>query len=414
MKISRLWVAVIASLVIRYPLVLFFHSSFFLQGKKFTQSWQSLCQWDCPNYAQLSADLVPSAFFPGLPLIAKPMQWLGLSPQASVLLVSWLLTILVGVLTLFFAEEWKNKIFHSESNSRVSTGSFSIYGFAPFSWVFFSLIAVFPHVHFWLRGYSEPLFWGLVLSWALLRLKGYWVLAMLCLSFLPITRPQGIWIWGMVLGFEFWSTRRLIRLLPAFLPFILFLIWNQFEAGSPFYFLKVQVSGWQRGFDWRRGIDAHLPRFVDASLFLYLGLMAGAYFFNRRNKSIVYLFLAIGSWVFAELPLWFGGLYSYNRFSSIHLGLFLFLAEVFVNRRAWFAMWILWSFSRLSMLSYRAGFGHWVESQGTPETELDWLKPAHEKLSYLLSPEVLKKAEAERKEDEVPSTEPSAVPIFSQ
>jgi hypothetical protein len=375
--LPRLFVAAFASIAVRYPVFLFLHNTFFLQDKRLTRSFSELCRWDCPNYAELTLQLKPSAFFPLLPLFSKIGVFFGLLAESSLIVTSTFFALLSGVLTLYLFDAFQERFKDVFSN----LPSEKIAGFSLVAWSGFLVLSFFPQSHFWVRGYSEPLFWFFFSAWGYCRLKES-RFAFLFLSMLPLTRPQGVWIFGLILFFEFLDRFRsnrfqlqefksILLLFLSLIPFLGFLFWNFFMTKNPLFFVQAQ-SGWARAFDWKRGWIAHYPRFLDASLYILLGWASVFYFWSlSRLPSMLRLGLTLGSLVLTEFPLWFGGLYSYNRFSSIHFGIFWFLAVFFSRRKFWFALWFLWSFSRLSVYTHRAGFGHWVESQGTPYTEIN-------------------------------------------
>jgi hypothetical protein len=280
-----------------------------------------------------------------------------LGGAGAAILVSQLFTLIAGVLILYAGDAlWSQ-------GKKVS-------GFLFESYLLLIGVSVFPSGHFWMRGYSEPV---LMCAFALLVIciaRGAWLAAGALAGTAAILRPQGVWLAAVFSGVYLYQDlrvrvptgRRLARwagvgILTA-APFALFLYWLWCRTGNPFYFLKVQQTGWGRHFDFWQGIKDHRPRFDIAVVYLYAALFA-AYRFIRRPEP-VWKFLALAAFALGDLPIFFGGFYSYVRFASVNLGIFVLLAELSRKRPKFTLLWIAWALIRLAIEIHHAGQGLWV------------------------------------------------------
>jgi len=192
-------------------------------------------------------------------------------------------------------------------------------------------------------------------------------LGALLIGLSAIVRPQGVWLppvfallmvglaarkrisWGKAL-----AASALSGLGAVFL-----IAWYWCEAGDPFYYLKIQASGaYGRTFSLWGGIWSHHPRWDTAVLYLYLSL-AGAVRLIRR-KDLPSKFLGWATLAFTEVPLFFGGFYSYVRFLSVSLGMFMYLAEKSERSRLAEMGIVVFFLTKLAIQVYKSGYHEWV------------------------------------------------------
>lgn len=363
--VGRLGIAFFAAVLVRYPAWLGFESAADLQHIRLLEPpYTVLCNWDCGAYGSLAERPTPDAFFPLFPLLSHLLVLLsGLTGRLAVLVLSNVFAVVAGVLVLFLGDLIRAELSPKAASSRSL-------GFSPFSWFLFLAVTLFPHSHFWLRGYPEPLFFSLIAGALIFLLKGRLLPASLLIGLSAVTRPQGIWVLGAFGLVVLWMSARkrltlgktLSLILTAGTPFVLFLIWNDAVTGNFLFFLKAQ-SGWDRHFSIGSGLRSHLPKFEDSYFYLLLSLGA-AFWFLKRSKSgetgAVTLFLGILTVLMAEVPLFMGGFYSYTRFMSTQLGIFVLLAVIFEKRPFLAAPWLIWSVTRLVGAAYSVTFGNWT------------------------------------------------------
>ena len=360
MKLKRMAIGLFATLACFYPTWLFILNGVGIQKTApGLEDYSKVCNWDCLHYAPMSVQVVPSAFFPLFPWIAGIWpHGVGISGNLGVLITSNLFSILAGMLILFAGK----KVF--------APASPDVYGFPSESWILLALVTFFPHFHFWLQGYPEPLFFCALLAGFLFLLEERWNWACAFLGITAVIRPQGIWAVGLaalVLVVGFFnkledSPKRFSEIIPALLilvlPFSIFCLWNQSVTGSPFYFLQEQKK-WGRTFDLLLGLRSHLPRFDEGTFYLYLSLWA-AYTLLKERKSLAWVFIGLLTLAFAEIPLFYGAFMSYSRFASINLGIFLALTLLFTRRPQLLVPWLIWSVSRLAVFTHNMTFGMWT------------------------------------------------------
>ena len=354
----RLLIAFSAAVIFRYPFWLFQFDAGDLQSlKPWDQGFKLMCTWDCGIYGSLSEIYDPksSAFFPGFPLLIRFFHLLfpSLSTAAATLAVSNVFALLSGTLALFVGESlWD------------ATQDRKILGFSKRSWFLLLALSIFPESHFWMRGYSEPVFMALLLAIVYFIRTEKWLWAAPFLGFISILRPQGIWVAGLALVYLALSRLKRNAMLVVSVSFItliplsLFFGWLWLKTGNPFYFYSLQSSGWGRKFNLLSGLEAHLPRFEASTLYLYLSLFAAYRFLKRKEHA--WKFLGILTFALADLPLFVGGYYSYVRFMSVNLGLFILLSEVMEENPRWSSAILIWCISRLAVQTYHASFGLWV------------------------------------------------------
>jgi hypothetical protein len=362
-RIPRLFSAIIASALFRYPAWLFLLNSATIQKiQASAENYKLICSWDCPLYAKQVEFLAPGAFFPLFSIIGKVfLPFTSGSSHLAAIVVSNVFTVIAGVLTLYLAEAlWR------ESER-------FILGFRSTSWMLLAVLSFFPYSHFWIRGYPESLFYSLFLAGILAMVSRRWIFASFWIGLSAVTRPQGLWLvaaFGLLLMLsqvrlrERWDLQigrktAVYSFLVALFPFAVFLLWNWKSTGSAFYFLEAQ-KGWGRSFDLILGVKSTLiPKFEDTSLYLYLSLIASFVYILRKTER-PWLYIGLTTLMMAQLPLDYGGFYSYTRFMTTNLGLFCIIVEIGTRVRPLFWIWLVWSLSRLAASAHSAGFGLWT------------------------------------------------------
>jgi hypothetical protein len=363
--LKKLVVAFLGSALFRYPVWAMLIDSGDIRGvKPWDQAYGLLCSWDCSIYAPLSKAYGPenSAFFPGFPLLIRGMNFLfpGLHAAFCAILVSNLFAILAGVLVLYLGD-----LLWSDSPHAGPKKFFFSYK----SWLALLILSVFPSAHFWIRGFSEPVFAVFLLLIVLFIFRSQWLWASVFAGLCAIVRPQGVWIatiFGLFFLFNELKDRKRaasekflkigIGAVFTLLPFFVFLFWLWSRRGDPFYFYKLQ-QGWGRHFSLLSGLWDNRPRTDSDVAFLYTSLAAA--FFMLRRQSPHWKFLGVTTLALAELPLFVGGFMSYSRFMSTNIGLMFFSAEIVAERPALALGLVAWEITHLAINTYHAGFGMW-------------------------------------------------------
>ena len=114
----------------------------------------------------------------------------------------------------------------------------------------------------------------------------------------------------------------------------------------------------------------HLPSLDYPQVYiLYLSYFAGYFWLKRAQKNQESRFAELGvlTLVLAGLPVFFGGFYSWARFTSVNLGLFYFLAAQLRDRdfkkaRARYALFLILALLilKLAQQTVQFGLGHWA------------------------------------------------------
>jgi hypothetical protein len=279
----------------------------------------------------------------------------GLTEQEAALVTSAFLTLVCSIMFVYLGEViWSNSAYPRIAGVRRE------------SWVLLTLISLFPQHFFFLTGYPEALFLLLFGGGILAVWLNKWVTAAVFLSLTPVTRPQGIWILGIVGAFLILGAFRqrierrqaiaALGILP--LPFFSFLYWNWSKTGDVLYFLHEQKK-WGRAFDPASGLLLHLPRYDDSRFLLYSSIGLALYFFQNKTDSRFRL-LCLLTIVFAEVPVFYGGFYSYPRLMAVNLGLFILCADFFSEKTNLFLIWCLWSLTRLGVQALTYTSGGWA------------------------------------------------------
>ena len=313
----------------------------------------ALCIWDCHNFVDLAAryDLKMTAFFPGFPLVLRFAHTL----LPSVSLYHWAVIVSAALAMPAFALILKA----AGEMARQSDGSPP--GVGPRALFTGMLVSVFPFQFLWTKGHTEPLFVCLFGAGLLFILRKRWSLGLLWLGLSAACRPQGVlllacgWLTAWITGeFRKMRPRDFVVASLSLLPFLAYVVWLWTQTGDPFYFLVAQREGWGRQFSIWDGLKWHLP--IHPSWILWaLSVWAGVGLLRRRVAGAT--FLGLTCIAMAELPLFCGGYYAYERFMSVNLGLFFVLAEKLGRRPLLRFGVIVWCVSRMvleaAILNYR-------------------------------------------------------------
>jgi hypothetical protein len=316
----------------------------------------SLCIWDCYLWIEHahSYNIENSYFFPTFPFLLKIV--FALFPSVNEGLLSIALTNLLSLAAVFYAAKLAELLFPQKKN---------------IGFLIITLISVFPGSMTWGLGHSEPLFFlFLVMGVDAFLRKRYWWSAC-AFGLLGISRPQGAWVVAAFTGVLFFfellprKTPRSIKL-PAWktillgviacLPIAIFCAWQFAEKGTPFYFIQLHKT-WGRTFSVLPALADHLPMVFKAKLFSIPQLTGWSYFFVSwlaglsflRRKDPICKFLGISGILLAEIPLFFGGYYCFDRFTSVNLPLFLWLAEIISGKEWWLVCYLLGAIPSLAI-----------------------------------------------------------------
>ncbi len=347
----RYLITIIAVIMFQYPTL-----AFLVHGLGHNATLLDACKWDCIHYVKLTNELKPSAFFPLLPWLAQSLQRIsGLESVPSLLWITNLFNIGASFLALLLGEAlWEESTFPS------------ILGFKRESWILIACLSLYPQHFFGMIGYPEPLFLFLFAGGWLALWKNRLLLSALSFSLTALARAQGIWvvaILGLFALYHLLSSKEARLKWFAFglilaLPFLGLLIWNHQITGDFLYFLKEQ-SKWGRSFDFLSGLKNHLPRYDDSRFFVYCTLGLGIAAFRKKSDPR-WLVMIATMIAFAELPIFYGGYYSYVRFVSINLGLFCLASEFLASRPILTFLWLAFSLTRLAIATMTYTSGVWA------------------------------------------------------
>lgn len=335
------------SLLLHFPRLFFITDLLSRERNRFgLEDFPKLCRWDCPYYQYFShggPDSVEVAFFPFFAGIQGLFASLGSQLPASLIsiltgnLASW---VAVASLILLGRGLWAP----TRNSNALQTPL--ILGLA---------VAFYPHSQYFSYGYPEPLF-ALLYGCAILFVaKDRLLEASLLLGLSAITRPQGIWlagIFGACLPFlKGVRAKDLLKLIPHYLllglPFLIFMAWQHERFGTPVAFLRA-LSHWDRKFEPLNLFRVHFTaHWASSERILSLLSILAAYRFWKRPE-FRWKWLAIATLVLAELPLCYGT-WSYLRYSSINLGLFIYVAEILAARPWALIAYVVWALTQLSV-----------------------------------------------------------------
>ena len=338
--------------LLKFPLI---ETLFDIANRKKIKLWEndfaSLCRWDCIHYKDLGYSF-GSAFFPLFPnMAAATSDLFAISSQTAVLALSFLFSIISSWLSLIFIDI-------------CYPGQKSFLGHSHTAWIFTMVSTLYPQSHFFIFGYPESLFLSLVLAGLILWKKNKDPLASLCFGLTAICRAQGIWIAGLF-GITWFIRQKqkgspltiLSVIFSLTLPFIIMALGQWSTYGTPLYFLKSQGS-WGREFQLIGGLLAHLPRWETD--WFCLVASHGAFWWLWKKKDNISRLIALTTMAMIEIPLFFGGYYSYSRFMLVNTGLFLFITH-FAHTRPWILFaYLFWALPRLTKNIHHWMAGLWT------------------------------------------------------
>jgi hypothetical protein len=255
------------------------------------------------------------AFFPTYPLLGRVLHLcLGLSPRASLLLLSSLCSIALP-LTLY-------KWMEARGYEKLSAYWSAI------------LIMIFPHSYYFSMIYTESIF---LLSglWVLYFLeKKNWLLYTIASCLFMLTRVHAVcWIIPIYLllsqKYGYHSKRTLLGLLPLAIPLMIYLSIFKIETGSFLFFKQVSEGHWKGspgnpilGFynSLTRGLQGEYFLLYNA-LYALIAIAVSLRYFSKK-PYLPYLFLVLGTIL---LPMYEGAATSQARFISTAFPLFILL-----------------------------------------------------------------------------------------
>lgn len=266
------------------------------------------------------------AFFPLYPLLLRLPMALGLSFEASALILSLILSSLGFLLFYQLASRWlreKRK-----------------------AYVVVLTLMLFPFNYYFSMYYSEMLFLVLLLlAFYAVVYRKWWVLG-ISASLLALNRPNGLVVLlpifvfyleqnALISGFslkEFGRKRGwLVVSMLAFGP-LMFAVycWFQFERTGFFTAFSIAQKGWYRELTWPfLSFFRHGDVATQFNSFYTLLLIIAA-FLLRKKLPLSFILLI---WLSILLPLFSGSVLSMPRFVSLIFPLFLFVGAAIASRR---------------------------------------------------------------------------------
>ena len=348
-------------LFLRFP-ILSFISSYARRNKikMHENDFALFCKWDCGHYTQLAKEFsFGSAFFPLFPNIAHALSLLGIGTQTSLVISSFIFSLIASWLGLVFIDT----CFKGDG------GKSLFLGYSYKAWIFVIFLMTYPRAHVLMMGYAEPLFLCLLFLSLILWHKNKIFGAAILMGLLAVTRAQGVWL-AAVFGIYWFYTDiqkrhnklSFKKLFPMFFlvssPFLIMMAGQWYLKGTPFYFLSAQKD-WGRKFDALFAITNHFPISIDMDyFFLILSLYVGFYFWKKGDKT--HRLLALFTIVMAEVPVFFGGFQSYSRFMLVNIGLFVFLSHIALKRPYLIMFYLVWGLSGLVKQSWYWVAGYWA------------------------------------------------------
>lgn len=358
-KIFQIFAVLAISIAFHYTRIFFIadESWKITREESLIKNYPLLCKWDCGFYISIANgsgasvhDQAVSAFFPLFSIVLASVH--RVIPSLPLNSLSIILSNMFSVLSVALLIAL-GKLLWNERNEKETVCNY------PRKSLLLALaVAIYPHSQFFSYGYPEPLFLSLYSSTLIFLIKRNWLLAGICSGLSAVTRPQGIWIllvFCITTLYSFFSSQqfqpdqssnrttripRKIALIPitvAILPFFIFLLWQWQTFGDPLAFLKAQ-SNWGRSFHFLGGLKNNIPRYDQSHILALLSIYA-AFRFMRRDE-IYWKLTGAMTILMGEIPLFFGGFFSYPRFSSINLGLFLMIVEI-TSSRFWLIVSLL-------------------------------------------------------------------------
>lgn len=321
--------------------------------------------WDALHYAAIaefgydgnpaSADGTPlEAFFPGLPILMRPLAEIGLGYVASGLLVSFVAGA-VAVLAL-------GRVARAEASGARASGSQhpSVPDADRVGVVAVLVLLTAPCMVFLAAGYTEALFLALALPAWLAARRGSWATAGLLAAGASAVRVTGLFLAvALVVEYAFARGRRrgargfAWLVLPA-LPFLAFSAYQADRTGDWFAWQHAQAAHWQRTFTapWDAFTTTWSAAFLQPEqpagfawyfrleiVFAVVGVLLTLWLaWRRRWAEFTYVGLQVGALVTSEFYL------SIPRASLLWWPLWTGLALLAARRR-----WVLVAYLSLSV-----------------------------------------------------------------
>jgi hypothetical protein len=132
--------------------------------------------------------------------------------------------------------------------------------------------------------------------------------------------------------------------------------WEHFHTGNPLYFLSLQKS-WGRSFDILHGLKCHIPSPKIEFIGLALSWVMSIRWINR--PEVHWKWLSLVTIALAEIPLYYGGFYSYSRFLTTSPGVIIGVFEV-IQWKPWIRFPLLvWALTKLNIQTFKWVNGDW-------------------------------------------------------
>jgi Gpi18-like mannosyltransferase len=363
-KTLALLLLLFIAVLFHYPRIFFIADQCWqVTGKEsFIQNYPMLCKWDCGFYHYLAnrSDLTKnpqfSAFFPLFPITLDLLH--NFMPKMELSALSVIVSNLFSVISIALITLLGSNLHSAGTRNR--------FGWNRFGLLLAFAVAVYPNSQFSSYGYPEALFLLIYTGSIFCLVTNNWRGAAVFCGLAAVTRPQGIWILGVFLilvlqyfllnhskdKLRFKSVKEIHPtffqvLVICLLPFFLFLIWQWQNFGHPLSFLKVQSTHWSRSFNLVSGLKNNLPKLDLARIFNILAIYS-SFRFIRRNGAH-WKMIGVTTFLMTEIPLFFGGYFSYPRFSALNLGVFIMLVEVTQNRFWWMIALLVFAMTRLNV-----------------------------------------------------------------
>lgn len=305
----------------------------------------ALSQYDSGHYQSIITNGYTSttaAFFPLYPLIAKALTYGGLSPAASLIVVSWACSVLAAIVIYrwiaFELQQRKIKM-------------------SP--WIALGLIAAFPTSFFLTVGYGESLFLLLTMGSLYAYRRGWYLASGVLVGLATASRVQGgvlalFYLADIIIQKRHHEWQRYLPIVLAPIGIVAYMIFLGQQFGDPFAFIAAQRH-------WGR-LDGNILQNLASSftpLYLWyvpvLALMLTAVY---RHLGKAWFILCAFSLL---IPLASGRFDSVNRYMLALPPLFLALSLWLNNRPQWQRM--AYIISSIFLLAWNIVFffnGYWV------------------------------------------------------
>lgn len=234
-------------------------------------------------------------------------------------------------------------------------------------------LLIFPTAYFLHIGYTESLFLALVLGALLAARRERWGWAGALGALVCLSRPTSIVLIPTLFVealHQFWATRRWRRdwlwLLLVPLGLVLYMLLNQWVAGSPFAFLRIRKEYFHISFapPWEGVLNAwgnrHQPgeagEMVGWQEFFYISLGLICTIVSWFKLRPVYATYMTGTWfLFASTAY----MQSVPRYTLTMFPIF-FLFALLGRNRFWSAVLTVWSLLFLALFLTLFAWGHWA------------------------------------------------------